>query len=275
MFHKSLKHFLLFLALATSAPVESLLEFSHQVQDIDSVLESLTRNFEIAAASSSGRNKEKLEAILTEAKDLSTNISTVQYDLKEALATLTSNHHHAFRERLLFELTLIEVNAKARQLRTVQHEILGITNGVSNLPNYRFSERITLTANYLRGRFDEGFSKLAEVDQLLEEVMNKARNTTTPGSHHSMDAKTKEKIVKLLKEFISETSSVKKELELQYYGVVEEMRLKGEELGLHLRFTFEAGIDYVNFALAFAGQNLEFIQKFASYNLLMMFNLMN
>ena len=224
-------------------------------------IDKLTRQFEIAATSG---DKAQLETILAETRKLPTNVSTLQYDLKEVVTRISNYEEHAFRERLQFEFELVGVNAKARQLKAVQLEILGITSGTAQVPRYQFSDSLTLTLNYVSEHFITSFFKLAEVDELLEAARKKHKNDTTHIGGTVLDQASKTKVQKILKNFSTSMATVKGEVTAKYYSEVEAMRLKGEELSLKPRFEIESGIDYINLAVHYAADIGQMIEKYGT-----------
>ena len=224
-------------------------------------IDKLTRQFEIAATSG---DKPTMESVLTESKKLPTNISTLQYDLKEAIAGVDNFHEHAFRDRMTLEFQLVTVNAKARQLKAVQLEILGITSGISQTSHYQFSDSLTLTLNYLSVNFLNSFVKLAEVDEILEAARKRHQNDTTHIGGTVLDQASKTKVQKLLKDFTALMVTVRAEGEAKYYPVVEAMRLKGEELSLKTHFEIESGFDYINLAIHYAADISQMIEKYGT-----------
>lgn len=250
-----------FALTAECGPDPRLQKLAEAVFHTTDTIDKLTRQFEIAATSG---DKFTLESILTESKKLPANISAVQYDLKEEISRIDNFHEHAFRERLQSEFELLAVNAKARQLKAVQLEALGITSGVSQASNYQFSDSLSLTLNYVGEHFLNSFFKLAEVDQLLEDARKRHLNDTTHVGGTVLDAANKTKVLKSLKDFSTSMVIVRAEVETKYYSEVEAMRLKGEELSLRVRFEIESAIDSVNFAIHYAAEISQMIEKFST-----------
>lgn len=256
--------FFLALGLVSAAPAEvhsgeaEKQDLHTSVYHLTETVENLTRKFEIIATSTSSDQVQKLKLVNEECSSLTTNLSTAAYDLKNRLANLGTWEEHSFMRKIMTEFELLTVARLGRQLKAVQLEILGITSGISRVPNYQFSERIFLFVNtVLENHINAAFGKLADVDQAIEE--SKHLNN---GSTGHLEPATRAKVIKLLKEFGVQMAATKKALVGELYGEVEAMRLRGEELGLQIHFGFEYAVDVFNFAINFAAQNVEMMEKF-------------
>lgn len=69
------------------------------------------------------------------------------------------------------------------------------------------------------------------------------------------------KVIELLQETSSEGRSLLAELETVYYGEVEQLRLRGEQLALDQRATFEATLDSLNHWATFALTVVQELEK--------------
>ncbi len=250
---------------------QKLSAISQQRSDIENEVQRLTRQYEVALAS---HNLAQLKAVLEQSKPLtSTNLTLMQLDAEEILDSIYYDNHNCVlsgRQQLLAHFSW--ANCCARLLRTVQVEasaaISGLTTGTPP-PRYVLSEEVALTGKVMDNRIEKTAYKLIEVDTLIDKAKANNSSSSSSSSHHALnhttallEGQTRIKVLQLLKEFSTKMISLKKELETVYYGEMERLRLRGEEMHLLPRFLlFELMLDVLSSSVELAQMYLRAIEN--------------
>ncbi|KAH9405591.1 hypothetical protein TYRP_001446 [Tyrophagus putrescentiae] len=254
-----------FVTLAQASFDQKLSNISHQHFAIENEAKTLTRQFEVAITS---QNFATLKAIIEHSKPLTTiNITLLRNEAEEILDLVDNGIiSHPLFNRLNLLQELAGVNACGRLLRTIQLEASGVITGAitpASAPRYVHSDEVALAGEAMNGRLAKVMAKLKEADTLMESARTNNSHAPVNLTHTAaLEGQTRVKVLQLLKDFSNEMTPLKRELEMVYYGEVERLRLKGEEMHLLPRFLlFDLVIDVINSSVELAQKYVRAIEE--------------